>query len=121
MLQGTGRELNLLYAQLSKFLASGAEEVSFPADFKLDPAPYKEFLQGLRVKKAQGLTALRLADDRWLELAGSVVNLAAYVRHFRFDDPDAHEHHHPDNGSHMARGSLCLIVQADSSWDDDAG
>lgn len=121
MLLGTGRELNVLHAQLNEFLASRAMETSYPADVTLDPAPYKEFLRGLRLKKAEGLTALRLTDDRWLELTGSEMNLAAYVRHFRFDDPDADDHHHPDSGSHMARGSLRLIVEADSSWSENAG
>lgn len=121
MLLGTGRELNVLHSRLSEFLASRAMETSFPADVTLDPAPYKAFLPGLRVKKAEGPTALRLGDDGWLELAGSEMNLAAYVKHFRFEDPDSDDHHHPDNGSHMARDSLCLIIEADSSWGKDAG
>jgi len=121
MLLDKGGRLNALHSQLTSFLESCATETSFPADVTHDPAPFEDFLPGLRVKKAEGKVVLRLADDRWLELAGSKENLAEYIRHFRFDDPDADVHHHPENGSHMSRGSMHLVVEADSSWGEHAG
>ena len=116
MLLDTGAELNVLHEQLKKFLASSAESASFPAEVTLSPAPYQEFLQGLRLQKSQGLVMLRLSQDRWLELTGSEANLANYVSHFKFDRPDIDDHHHPDYGNYMARGTMCLIVEADSTW-----
>jgi len=116
MLLDTGAELNVLHERLTKFLASSAESVSFSAEVTLSPAPYQEFLRGLRLQKTQGLVMLRLSQDRWLELTGSEANLAKYVSHFKFNNPDRDDHHHPDNGDFMARGTLCLIVEADSTW-----
>ena len=116
MLLDTGAELNALHLRLNDFLTSSEMSISLPAETTLSPAPYQEFLCGLRLKKSQGLVMLTLTQDRWLELAGSEDNLAKYVSHFKFDKPEEDDHHHTDNGEHMARGTLRLIVEADSTW-----
>lgn len=59
---------------------------------------------------------LRMTEDRWLELTGSEDLLAEYVSHFKFENHEEDTHHHPDNANYLARGSLRLIIEADSSW-----
>jgi len=116
MLLGPGAELNALHAHLSEFLASPEADLSVPAEVTLSPAPYQQFLPGLRLKKTQNSVCLCLANDGWLELSGSVLNLSKYVSHFRFEPPDQDDHHHPDNANYMAHGSLRLVIEADSTW-----
>jgi hypothetical protein len=116
MLLDTGVELNALHEQLNAFLASSTQEASFPADVNLSPAPHDEFLNGLRVYKAQGPLMLKLSSDRWLELSGAENNLAKYISHFHFKNKNENDHHHPDNANYMSKGSMCLIIEADSTW-----
>jgi hypothetical protein len=116
MLLDTGAKLNELHQTLVKFLMSSLIEISLPAEVTQSPAPYQESLNGLRVQKSQGSIVLHLSQDRWLELAGSKDNLAKYVSHFHFQEPEDGDHHHPDHASYMAAGSLGLVIEADSTW-----
>jgi hypothetical protein len=116
MLLDSRAKLNALHEELTTFLASGMKEVSIPAEVTFSPAPYQEFLKGLRLQKTQGPIMLRLTRDRWLELTGAEVHLAKYVRHFCFEKREAEGHHHPDNANYMAPSSLRLIIEADSTW-----
>ena len=116
MLLGPGAELNALHAHLSEFLASSETTISFPAQVTRSPAPYQQFLPGLRLKKTQDLVCLSFTEDCWLELSGSADYLSQYVSHFRFEPPDIDGHHHPDNANYMSPSSLRLIIEADSTW-----
>ena len=116
ILLGPGAELNVLYAHLSEFLASSETTISLPAEVTGSPAPYQQFLPGLRLKKTHDLVCLSFAEDGWLELSGSASYLSQYVSHFRFDPPGNDGHHHPDNANYIASGSLRLIIEADSNW-----
>ena len=68
MLLDTAAELNVLYRKICEFMSSELKESSFPAEVNLSPAPYEEFLNGLRIQKTHGAIMLRLSQDRWLEL-----------------------------------------------------
>ena len=116
MLLDSGERLNLLHDQMNSFLASSQKEGVFPAEATFSPAPYQEFLNGLRIFKTQGAIMLKLSPDRWLELSGSESNLAQYINHFHFKKLNEDDHHHPDNANYMAKGTMCLIIEADSDW-----
>lgn len=116
MLLGSGAELNSLHACLSEFLASADATISVPAEVTLSPEPYQHFLPGLRLKKTQDAVCLCFAEDGWLELSGSALNLSKYISHFRFEPPDKDDHHHPDNANYMAPSSLRLIIEVDATW-----
>ena len=118
MLLDTGAGLNELHQQLNTFLASSVMEDSIPAEVTLSPAPYQEFLKGLRIQKTEGPIMLLLSQDRWLELAGSENNLKNFVSHFYFRKPEEDGHHHPAHANYMAAGSLGLIIEADSTWNE---
>ena len=115
-LLGPGAELNSLHACFSEFLASTDTTISVPAEVTLSPKPYQQFLPGLRLKKTKGAVCLCFAEDGWLELSGSVLNLSKYVSHFRFEPSEKDAHHHPDNANYMAANSLRLIIEADATW-----
>jgi len=106
---------NALYKVLLEFLASDRASLFLHAKQDGDPAPYDEFLAGLRIYKADGPLMLRLTSDRWLELAGSCENLKTYFSHFCFEENEDSGHHHPDFGDHMARGTMRLIIEVDDS------
>lgn len=69
MLFETSAGLGVLHASLQAFLTSDSQEVSFPASTAGSPAPYLEFLCGLRVRLSNA-SLLTLSPDRWLELSG---------------------------------------------------
>jgi hypothetical protein len=116
MLLDSAAKLNVLHQQLESFLASALKEISISADTSLRQEPYKELLNGLRVKKTHGQIMLKLSQDRWLELTGSEAYLAEYVSHFHFQEVELDGHHHPDHANYMSSGSLNLIIEADSTW-----
>jgi hypothetical protein len=70
MLLDSPKGLCELERELNAFLESASTRASFAATNSGDPSPYSELLAGLRVVKTQGPNQLRLAEDRWLELAG---------------------------------------------------
>jgi hypothetical protein len=116
MLLETGVNLDLLQGRLSTFLTSEIESDSVPAETAHSPAPYHEFLGGLRIQKTQGQVMLSLAEDRWLELTGSEANLAKYISHFYFWKPEEDAADNQDNAEDIALGSLSLIFEeADST------
>lgn len=116
MLLDTGAGLNALYEQLNLFLSSALKDAVFPADITLNPAPYQEFLNGIRIFKTQGLVMLKLSSDHWLELSGAENNLVQYIANFYFKHPNIDNHHHPDNADYMAKDSMRIIIESDSSW-----
>ena len=128
MLLDTAAALNALYEKISEFLNSGQEHISFPAIVNLNPAPYQELLNGLRIYKNNGGVKLFLSESRWLELTGSVGNLKQYVRHFYFQESELDNHHHPEYGikgeygDYMAKNaidSIGLIIESNSGWGED--
>ena len=117
VLLDTNTRLNMLHHQLHEFLSSSAKDISIQAMTTLSPEPYEEFLKGLRIKKTNGKIMLSLSQDRWLELSGATSNLFKYVEHFKFENED--DHHHPDHANYMSKGSMSLIIEADSTWPND--
>src|ERR1700674_801231 len=82
MLLDSAQGLRLLHQRLGEFLNSGAAEASFPARTDGDPAPYTEFLLGLRVCRDSQSSQLRIADDRWLELKAPPDELQKFAQKF---------------------------------------
>src|SRR5437016_1912096 len=92
MLLDSAQGLRLLHQRLAGFLNSGAQEASFPALTSGDPAPYTEFLVGLRLRQDPQRSQLWIADDRWLELSAPWAELQKFVQKFvGLTDGD---HHH---------------------------
>ena len=71
MLLDTRTGLRELQARFKAFVASPVDTASFAAETTGSPAPYDEFVGGLRVQKRSGEASLILAADRWLELSAS--------------------------------------------------
>jgi hypothetical protein len=88
------------------------------------PEPYQRLLRGLRVRKDEGRIRLLLSADDFLELSGSLENLARYIEHFSFDDDEEGAHHHPEHEydatgplpGYMAPESEWLIIEVDSVY-----
>ena len=70
MLFATANGLLALHRSLEAFLNSASLESAFPALTTGNPAPYAEFLLGLKVRKGNR-SMLSLLPNGWLELAGS--------------------------------------------------
>ena len=122
MLLDSRDRLAALHEQLEAFLVSSEPQFSIEAKVDGDPAPYAEFLPGLRITKTKGPIALRRGPDRWLELSGSCTNLRRYIGHFYFEPGTEADHHHPDNvdlPGYLEPGSLRLIIEADAYWEAD--
>lgn len=123
MLLDSRDRLATLHEKLEAFLASTEPKLSVEAEVDGDPAPYAEFLPGLRVFKTAGSIVLRRGGDGWLELSGSRPNLERYVAHFYFQQGTESDHHHPDNvdlPEYFTPGSLRLIIEVDSFWEADS-
>ena len=105
MLLDSAQGLRLLYERLAGFLNSGAQEASFPALISGDPAPYTEFLVGLRLRRDPQRSQLWIAGDRWLELSAPSAELQKFVQRFvGLTDGDHH---------HWYSSPVSLIIEAD--------
>ena len=105
MLLDTAQGLRVLQQAFDAFLSSPSVATSFAATTDGSPAPYDEFLSGLRVTKG-GERRLQFSSDRWLELSGSPQDLQLF-----------HECLAPTDGDHRHwRGQpVSLIIEADNS------
>jgi len=83
--------LRMLYSSFDTFLVSDEVQTSFRAVTQGNPAPYDEFLQGLRVRKG-GEAELNISMDGWLELSGTVQELESFKECFLIDDDGSHRH-----------------------------
>jgi hypothetical protein len=108
MLLDTQEKLHALHDKLKAFLVSTTSSAEFAADTDRSPEPYKEFLRGLRVIKAQGATRLTLGADRWLTLEGSPPELSDCLRQFLVKQDYGH--------THLYTAPVSLIIEADSTW-----
>jgi len=107
MLLDSAQGLRLLHERLAGFLNSGAQEASFPALTSGVPAPYTEFLVGLRLRQDPQRSPLWIADDRWLELSAPSAELQKFVQKFvGLTDGDHH---------HWYSSPVSLIIEADDS------
>ena len=105
MLLDSAQGLRLLHERLAGFLNSGAQEASFPALTSGVPAPYTEFLVGLRLRQDPQRSQLWIADDRWLELSAPSAELQKFVQKFvGLTDGDHH---------HWYSSPVSLIIEAD--------
>jgi hypothetical protein len=95
------------HAAITEFLASSLSSVSYKANTTGSPAPYSNFLLGLRIKKHE-TSSLQYSDDGWLELSGTLIHLNELLECF-FDVNDG-EH------KHWYSNPVSLIVEADSTW-----
>jgi hypothetical protein len=91
MLLDTVEGLCTLHGAFERFLASIVVDISFAAEITGDPAPYIEFLQGLRVRKG-GESKLTLSQDRWLELVGSHQELKSFSEKLLLENEGGHHH-----------------------------
>jgi hypothetical protein len=83
--------LHDLHGRFTDFIDSAAVKESFGANSLGGPEPYAEFLQGLRVCKTNGESALRISVDRWLELSAPFCELRRFAEKLQMPDG---EHHH---------------------------
>ena len=117
MLLDTRVGLAGIHQRIEVFLLSESSNLELAAETAGDPRPSQEFLPGLRITKTEGSIHLRQANDKWLELSGSIGNLRIYASHFLFDKEDGH--HHPEYVSkpgYLSHGTMSLIIEADSGW-----
>jgi hypothetical protein len=112
MLFDTQQGLRALHDAIGAFLDSSSLTTSFDAATGGAPAPYDEFLRGLRISKG-GATRLQVSTDRWLELSGSPQDIHALNEHL-FVSTDR-EHHH------WYTAPISLIIEAQESWPGKSG
>jgi len=108
MLLNTKEGLHSLESQLRSFLESSAVVAEFVASTEGSPEPYSEFLAGLRVLKSNGTPRLSLETDRWLVLEAGKEELERCLSKFLFEEEDGH--------THIYAKPLSLIIEADSTW-----
>ena len=109
MLLDTDAGLRVLGSELGAFLESAASAHSFPAHTSGSAKPYAEFLEGLRVTKAELLAPeLQIGKDRWLELKANVAELAQFRK--RIDVLRNGDH------THLYASPISLVVEADDTW-----
>jgi hypothetical protein len=102
-------ELHVLAQEMSAFLEAGGGFAEFRAEMAGDPAPYSEFLPGLRVHKAvDGPPGFEIAADRWLELTASPEDLGMLCAKLARATDGGH--------THFYAGPVSLILEADDSW-----
>ncbi|HZY17521.1 MAG TPA: hypothetical protein VFE82_03520 [Ramlibacter sp.] len=101
--------LHALALELRAFLDGPLRSAKFNAELTGDPAPYSEFLPGLRVHKAMsGPLALEIMGERWLELTAMPEDLERLYSKLAGAGDTGHTHFHA--------GPLSLILEADDSW-----
>ncbi|WP_426701173.1 hypothetical protein ACPPVV_17670 [Rhodanobacter sp. Col0626] len=105
MLLDTAQGLRSLQDAFGAFLSSPHSAASFEAATRGSPAPYDEFLLGLRVSKG-GTAQLQLAKDGWLELSGAHEDLLAFHQLLA---PAAGDH------LHWYCQPVSLIIEADDT------
>ena len=108
MLLDTRVGLNELHQRFLSLADSLGNRKSFAAEVTGDPAPYTEFLKGLRVGVFEGETELVLASDRWLELRAAPSELILLSDQLLVDEDGAH--------NHWYTCPVSLIIEADDSW-----
>jgi hypothetical protein len=114
--------MNALHNQLQEFVLSNSSQLAVPADQSGAPAPYRELLGGLEIRKTEAPLFLSLTPNRWLLLTGSQQHLTRYVSFFRFDEDEEGAHHHPEHvreAEYMSSGTMSLIIEVDSNWIDE--
>ncbi len=108
MLLDTRGGLRALYQEFAKFLESEAPEYAFQAQTSGSPAPYDEFLRGLRVQKSEEEAKLCFGKDGWLELSGGFAELSEFKDKLLVQEDGSHNHWYGT--------PVSLIVEADDEW-----
>jgi len=106
MLLDSVQGLRDLHDRLEHFLNSSAQEASFPAITTGEPAPYEEFLGGLRVTKNEKSSSLSFANDRWLVLLAPPKELMGFSKILLVEEDGAHHHWYSN--------PVALIIEADN-------
>ena len=92
MLLDSVQRLRKLHDRFEDCLNSPAQEVSFPAITTGEPAPYEEFLGGLRVRKNEGTSSLAFANDGCLALSAPSRELHEFCKTLLVEEDGAHHH-----------------------------
>jgi hypothetical protein len=101
--------LHALAVDLRAFLDSSVRSAEFRGEVTGDPAPYSEFLPGVRVHKvASGPARLEIAGDRWMELTALTDDLERL--HSKLARANGSGH------THFYAAPFSLILEADDSW-----
>jgi hypothetical protein len=109
MLLDSEAGLHALAGDLRTFLGSSVGSAEFRGEMTGDPAPYSEFLPGVRVHKvASGPPGLEITGDRWLELTASPEDLERL--HSKLARASGSGH------THFYAAPFSLILEADDSW-----
>lgn len=106
MLLDTCGGLHELHRDIQAFLNSTEQHAIFSAVTDGSPEPYREFLRGIRISKGFGEVQLTIDDDRWLILAGGVVELETCANKFLVEIENGH--------THLYTVSVSLIIESDA-------
>ena len=108
MLLDTERGLKEFESLFSAFSISGNTDEAFVAAVNGSPAPYTEFLGGLRVAISSDETRLSITPDRWLVLAGPREEIVRFRNLFVGLKDGSHRHWYCK--------PVSLILEADEAW-----
>ena len=94
-IEGKAEDLQAIRDALKEIARRKHGHVRFCSTIKGSPAPYEEFLNGIRIEFRPGLFQASMTPKRWLLLAGDDRALHCAASYFRFSTPSAlGEHHH---------------------------
>jgi len=105
MLIDTRRSLAELSERVRAMSTSAAQIAEYPAALSGRPAPYDEFLRGMRIKIVQGESSVDISRDRWLNLELSSGDLEKLCDNLNVNEDGAH--------NHLYTTPISLIIEAD--------
>lgn len=93
-IDGEIRELHNIRDKLEEIAQRKRGHARFSSVTKGSPAPYKEFLNGIRIEFRARLFQASITPNRWLLLSGDERSLHCAASYFRFPIPSAPGTHH---------------------------
>jgi hypothetical protein len=94
-IEGKVKELHAIRDTLEEIAQRKRGHARFFSVMQGSPAPYKEFLNGIRIEFRTGLFRASMTPNRWLLLSGDERSLHCAASYFRFPIPSTPgEHHH---------------------------
>src|SRR5689334_21759169 len=95
--------------QLRQITVGAKQGAVFHAETGGSPAPYSEFLHGIRISIAAPVEAeLSLAHDQWLDLRVSANELEILSRRIERLEDGVH--------THLDSAPIALVIEADDTW-----
>ena len=107
MVIDTRSALTELSERVRTVAASANQFSEYPAAVSGRPAPYDEFLRGMRIKIIQGQSNVEISRDRWLNLELSCDDLDKLCDNLIVNEDGAH--------NHLYTTPISLIIEADDN------